>query len=92
MEPLIYTFSKKGLAEANKILIDSAENIDNKTLIIIDEYGRLESKGIGIFHGFTEVINKDPQVDSLLIICRTDKADEVFEIVKEKPIEFLFLD
>lgn len=84
IEPLIYAFSKKGLRDANDVLIDAAKNIDKKTLVIIDEYGRLESKGLGIFQGFKAIINADSKDGSALIICRTDKVEEVSQILKEK--------
>ena len=83
-EPLIYAFLKMSLHDTNNILVNAAKNIDKKTLIIIDEYGRLESKGLGIFQGFKAVINADSKVGTVLIICRTDKVEEVSQILKEK--------
>ncbi|MBN1682483.1 AAA family ATPase [Candidatus Bathyarchaeota archaeon] len=84
IEPLIYAFSKKALKKANNILKNSVKKLDNKTIIIIDEYGRLESKHLGFFNGFNSVINVESKKGVVLIICRNDKVDELTEYLMDK--------
>jgi len=90
-EPLIYTFSKKEIKKANQVLKNSVKNSEFVTLIIIDEYGRLETKGMGIIQGFNAVINTNENNVVPLIICRSDKINELNELLKDKVKKIIVL-
>jgi len=72
---LIYSFNKKGFKRVNSILKKSAKLMDKNTLIIIDEYGRLEIEKEGLYQGFVEVIESLDNGGFVVILCRTDKIE-----------------
>jgi nucleoside-triphosphatase THEP1 len=49
--------------------------MDKNTLIIIDEYGRLEIEREGLYQGFVKVIQSIEHGGRVIILCRTDKTE-----------------
>jgi hypothetical protein len=65
--------------------------MDKKTLVIADEYGHLEAHGYGLYPGLVKVIDALGGVGRLLIICRTDRIDNVLKLFR-KETKVLFLE
>lgn len=78
---LIYVFSGKGVRRANRILMSAAEEMCESTLIVVDEYGHLEKQGNGLCPGLNNVINSLSKGGSLAVVCRTDKVDDLLDLL-----------
>ena len=68
-----YRFSKSGFLKANKIL--SSTRFE-RSLVIVDEYGRLERGGEGLSPGFT-ALSRELRSGVLAVACRGDLVDHV---------------
>lgn len=79
---LIYAFSTIGFQRANEILTCSAENMDCRTLVFIDEFGRLEKNGLGLYPGAIKVAEKLREGGVAVFTCRTDLVEAVDELLK----------
>jgi len=79
---LIYTFSTIGFQRANEILTCSAENMDCRTLVFIDEFGRLEKNGLGLYPGAIKVADKLTEGGVAVFTCRTDLVEVVEKLLK----------
>jgi len=77
----VYSFSKRGLEQANDILTRAAEALGEGVVIFIDEFGRLESRRMGIYPGIVKVIQALKRKGVAVILCRGDKVAEVEELV-----------
>ena len=51
-----FLYNEAGVPMANDSLIEAAHLMDEKTLVIADEYGHLETRGYGLYPGLVKVI------------------------------------
>lgn len=79
--PWKYAFNKEGFKKANKLLSRAASEHPNKKLIIIDEFGHIELIGRGIYQGFKDVIGSISEREKVVILCRTDKFENVLKFL-----------
>jgi nucleoside-triphosphatase THEP1 len=63
-------------------MIEAAHLMDERTLVVADEYGHLEARGFGLNQGIIKVIDALPGGGKLLIPCRSDKVDNVLRLFK----------
>ena len=76
--PFLYnedTFNK-----ATKELTEAAHLMDEKTLVVVDEFGHLEARGFGLYPGLLRVVEALPSGGKLLVPCRTEKVDNVLKL------------
>ncbi len=85
----VFSFSKNGLREANSVLINASGKLKESTTVFVDEYGRLESSGLGIYAGFNAVVNSLSNGGLAFILCRGDKLGEVSSILEGKGVNVL---
>jgi len=88
----IFIFSKKGLHAANLALYHAAEELKNGVVVFIDEYGRLESQGKGIYPGILKVANALRRGDIVIFLCRDDKVQEVMSLLRDKSLKVFNLE
>ena len=69
---------------AHDSLVKAAYLMDEKTLAIADEYGHLEDRGFGLYLGILRVIESLHGGGKLLILCRTEKVDNVIRMFKKE--------
>jgi len=81
---LVYAFSVRGFERANSILRHSVETLSSSSIIFIDEFGRLERAGLGIYPGALRVAEKLKAGGIALFTCRTDLVDAVEDLVRDK--------
>jgi len=81
---LIYAFSVPGFECANNILIRSAETLSLSSVIFVDEFGRLEKEGFGIYSGASRVAEKLRSGGVAVFACRTDLVDVVEALTRGK--------
>ena len=81
---LIYAFSVRGFERANSILIRLAETLSSSSIIFIDEFGRLEKAGLGIFLGALRVAERLKAGGTAIFTCRTDLVEAVEDLVHDK--------
>jgi nucleoside-triphosphatase THEP1 len=74
---LIYAFSAPGFERANNILMRSAETLSQSSTIFVDEFGRLERAGLGIYPGALRVAEKLRIGGIAVFACRSDMVDAV---------------
>lgn len=79
-----YSFSDAGFERANAILEDAAEDLDDETIVVADEYGHIELQGMGIHRGVTRVTEALKRSGCLVVLCRTEKVDAVVEMLPEE--------
>jgi nucleoside-triphosphatase THEP1 len=82
----VFVFSKKGLYEANLALNRAAEELKNGVVVFVDEYGRLESQGKGIYPGAVKVANTLRRGGTAVFLCRDDKVEEVVALLRNKSV------
>jgi len=75
-----FLYNEYAFQRANDALIEAAHLMDEKTLVIVDEYGHLEARGFGLFPGLIKVVGALQGGGRLLILCRTDKIDNVLRL------------
>jgi nucleoside-triphosphatase THEP1 len=73
----LYVFSLVGFREANRLLSEAAEKLDSSTLIILDEYGGVESRGLGLRRGAEAILASLHGGGAAVFLCRTERVDEV---------------
>lgn len=78
---LIYSFSTHGFRRANKILEEASEEMDDRTLVVADEYGHLEIQGRGIYPGLKTVVDSLDNGGCLIVTCRTDKLTYLINLL-----------
>jgi nucleoside-triphosphatase THEP1 len=81
---LIYAFSVQGFERANSILMHSAETLSHSSIVFIDEFGRLEREGLGIYPGALRVAEKLRTGGVAVFACRTDIVDVVETLTRGK--------
>ena len=74
---LKYAFSSSGLKQANHILIRSSKESNISSIVLIDEFGRLERAGVGMYPGVIRVIESLKKGSIAIILCRTDLVEAV---------------
>jgi nucleoside-triphosphatase THEP1 len=79
---LIYAFSTTGFQRANEILTCSAVNMDCRILVFVDEFGRLEKNGLGLYQGAIKVAEKLREGGVAVFTCRTDLVEVVEKLLK----------
>jgi len=80
----LYAFSLAGFREANTLLSEAAERLDAKTLLILDEYGGVESRGLGLRRGAESVLGSLRRGGAAVFLCRTERVDEVVALASGK--------
>ncbi|MBS7619342.1 hypothetical protein KEJ21_01665 [Candidatus Bathyarchaeota archaeon] len=93
---LKYVFSIQGFNWANDVLIRTVESEYPPSIVFIDEYGRLEKAGLGIYPGVLKILERLGSEGILIFTCRDDIVDvlegllkgKVDVIYKFKPEEF----
>jgi nucleoside-triphosphatase THEP1 len=88
----LYTFSLAGLSEANMLLSEAAERPDASTLIILDEYGGVESRRLGLRRGAEAVLGSLRRGGAAVFLCRTERVDEVVALASGKVDSVLCLE
>ena len=86
-----FLYRVKAFEEANRLLTDAAYKMGKKTLVVADEYGHLEARGFGLFPGLRKVVDSLGK-GKLLILCRTDKIDQVLKLFNQNEIRVLVME
>ena len=68
-----YRFAKAGFLRANRIL---SRTMAERGLVIVDEYGRMEREGEGLYPGFA-ALTRRLKSGVLAVACRGDLVDHV---------------
>jgi nucleoside-triphosphatase THEP1 len=79
-----HVYNEDAFYEAHRELIKAAHLMDEKTLVIIDEYGHLEVRGLGLYPGLLKVVEALRGGGKLLILSRTDKIDNVLKLFQKE--------
>ncbi|TRO52338.1 hypothetical protein E2P71_07835 [Candidatus Bathyarchaeota archaeon] len=77
-----FMYNEDAIRDANDSLVEAAHLMDEKTLAVVDEYGHLEARGYGLYPGLSRVIEALPGGGKLLVLCRTDKIDNVLRLFR----------
>jgi nucleoside-triphosphatase THEP1 len=77
-----YAFSVPGFERANELLTHSAQALGEDSLVFVDEFGRLEMEGTGLYTGALRVAEALSQGGVTVFACRTDAVDAVKELVE----------
>jgi nucleoside-triphosphatase THEP1 len=80
----IYMFSPDGFRLANLALQRAAEEMSDGVVAFVDEFGRLESGGMGIYPGAVFVADALRRGGVAVYLCRDDKVAEVNDLVRGK--------
>ena len=75
-----FMYNETAINKANDSLVEAAHLMDEKVLAVVDEFGHLEARGYGLYPGLSKVIESLPGGGKLLILCRTDKIDNVLRL------------
>lgn len=86
-----FSFRTKAFEEANKLLNEAAYRMDKKTLVVVDEFGHLEARGFGVYPGLSKVVESLGE-GILMILCRTDKIDDVLRLFNQNETRILVMD
>jgi len=81
---LIYAFSVRGFERANSILTHLADTLSSSSIIFIDEFGRLEKAGLGLYLGASRVAERLKAGGIAIFTCRTDLVNAVEDLVYDK--------
>lgn len=66
--------------------------MDDETLMVVDEYGHLEARGLGVYTGLRAVVESMESGSKLLVPCRTDKIDDVLGLFNLSESSLLVMD
>ena len=75
-----YVYNETSFQIACEDLIKAAYLMNNKTMVVADEFGHLEERGFGLYPGIIKVVEALQSGGKLLIPCRTDKVDSVLKM------------
>ncbi len=89
-DPFLY--NEETFKEANRLLTEAAYGIDARTLVVVDEYGHLEARGFGVYPGLRTVAESLGSGGKLMVLCRTDKIDDVIRVFAQNGIGILVMD
>lgn len=87
-----FLYNEETFQEANKLLIEAAYAMDDRTLVVVDEFGHLEAKGLGVIPGLRAVVESMVSGGKLLVLCRTDKIDDVLGLFTQHETSLLVMD
>jgi nucleoside-triphosphatase THEP1 len=82
-----YSFSRKGFKWANQILLNAAKDLDDNTLVVIDEFGHIELMQKGFFPGFIKITKSLKKGGIMCVTCRSDEIDDVIDFLKFSNIQ-----
>ncbi len=82
-----YAFSFPGFERANRLLTHSVQALDETNIVFLDEFGRLEMEGKGLYTGAVRVAEALSQGGVAVFACRTDAVDAVKELVEGRARE-----
>jgi nucleoside-triphosphatase THEP1 len=77
-----FVFSTSGFRRANEILKTSVVSFGQPRLILVDEYGRLEERGIGLIRGVEGVLDALRGIDVAVVTCRDNLLSHVEEMAR----------
>ncbi len=77
---LKYAFSTKGFERTNDILIRASREMTPSTIVFIDEFGRLEDKGLGFHRGASAVASKLAEGGAAVLTCRSDLVESACDL------------
>ena len=87
-----FLYNEETFKEANRLLTEAAYGMDAKTLVVVDEYGHLEARGFGVFPGLIMVAESLGSGGKLLVLCRTEKIDDVIRVFAQNGVGILVMD
>ena len=87
-----FLYNEESFENANRLLVDASYDMDDKTLVVVDEFGHLEAKGLGVYSGLRAVVESMGSGGKLLILCRTDKIDDVLLLFTQTETSLLVID
>ena len=77
-----FLYNEDAFQQANDYLVEAAYLMDEKTLVIVDEFGHLEIRGYGLYPGLIKLITALQGGGKLLVLCRTDKIDNILQLFR----------
>ena len=90
--PWKYAFSAQGFSRANRLLAEAASKMDERSLVVVDEYGHIEGLGRGLYLGLVKVIGALGGGGHLVVTCRTDKVDPLLRLLAGREQRALVLE
>ncbi len=75
-----FLYNEETFKQATDDLLEAAQLMDDRTLVVADEFGHLEARGFGLYPGLLKVVEALPGGGKLLIPCRSDKVDNVLKL------------
>jgi len=78
---LKYAFSVQGFERANEILARSAQDLSRNAVVFVDEFGRLERAGLGLYEGAKRVAEGLGDGGVAVFSCHTDTVELVEGLV-----------
>jgi nucleoside-triphosphatase THEP1 len=81
---LKFSFSRSGFDRANGILTAASGCMKRPGLVFVDEFGRLERKGLGLFPGVMKVTDALREGGAAVFSCRTDLVENVTKLLRGK--------
>ena len=79
-----FLYNEAAFELANDELVEAAHLMDEKTLVVVDEYGHLEVRGFGLYPGLLKVVEALQGGGKLLVLCRSDKVDNVLNLFQKE--------
>jgi nucleoside-triphosphatase THEP1 len=79
---LKYAFSSRGFEKANEILVRTAELMNPSMLVFVDEFGRLEEAGLGLYQGALKVSEALSAGGTAVFTCRDNLVGTVRGLVQ----------
>jgi nucleoside-triphosphatase THEP1 len=86
-----FMYSIEAFRDANQLLMEAANKMDEKIMVVVDEYGHLEERGFGLSPGLQMVADSLDE-GKLLILCRTDKIDSLFHLFTQNETRVLVIE
>lgn len=86
-----FVYKVKAFMDANRFFTEAAFRMDKRTLVVADEYGHLEARGFGLYPGLSKVVESLGE-GKLLILCRTDKIDDVLRLFNQSETRILVME
>jgi len=90
--PWKYAFSAQGFSHANQLLAKAASKMDERSLVVVDEYGHIEGLGRGLYPGLVKVVEALSGGGYLAVTCRTDKVDSLLRLLAGRERRVLVLE
>lgn len=87
-----FLYNEETFREANSLLTEAAYGMDARTLVVVDEYGHLEERGFGVYPGLRTVAESLGSGGKLMVLCRTDKIDDVIRVFAQNGVGILVMD